>query len=288
MADVINIAQLKKVNSLAHTLNKHGLAANRMDAADLAREINGKEETDYLSGLRVNEEQQWEVANTANGQQVIQETKKMPVSSDLMTREQVEGVLQKFCNLFSEEIYGLNAKIHGMELKFSYLQERLEGFEPGAGELDSIPIPETPVSGAPHQESPLSGAAHQESPVPEEFVPETSNSETFPSYPEQQTKLHSQKEPENNMHVEVRPVEPAQEFNVVQQVAAHGSGRPPQQVEQDAVQQRSAINQQAPVNSQQNVEQPAPKPVDSNGNPRTGGYDSEDVSVEKFFYFGSK
>ena len=48
MGDVINIAKLKKVNSLASTLNKHGLAANRMDAANLAREINGKQETDYL------------------------------------------------------------------------------------------------------------------------------------------------------------------------------------------------------------------------------------------------
>ena len=257
MADVINIAQLRKVNSLANTLNKHGLAVNKLDAAERAREINGgKEGMDYLQGLKVNKEQEWEVVNTANGQQVIQESKKLPVSSDLMTREQVEVVLQKFCNLFSEEIYSLNAKIHGMELKFSYLQERLEGFEP-------VFQPELPA-----QEASIPKTSQQEIPVSEPNL----------AYQEEQTTLNSQKEPENSVYVEERPV---QELDIVQQVAAHGSGRPPQQVEQPAADQQPRTE---PI---KHVEQPAPKPVDD-GNPRTGGYDSEDVSIEKFFYFGSK
>lgn len=55
-----------------------------------------------------------------------------------------------------------------------------------------------------------------------------------------------------------------------------------------SMQQKPAVQQQQPA---QAPSQPQPQPAqqNSNGNhPRSGGYEQDDVSIEKFFYTGSK
>jgi hypothetical protein len=196
MGDVINIAQLKKVNNLANTLNQHGLAVNRQEAANLARDINGGNEMDYLNGLNINEKQEMEVVHTSNGQQMVMEQKKS--TSDFMTKNQVECILQKFCDLFGEEMNQLNAQIKGLEIKFNYLQEQL---------LEAAKAPK---------------------------------SEPTVQQPQQSPQTTFNREPENNPSLGAE---------------------------------------------QQTAQQPSPS---DDGNHKTGGYDSTDVSVEKFFYFGTK
>ncbi|MBT4824155.1 hypothetical protein HN695_04775 [Candidatus Woesearchaeota archaeon] len=206
MGDVINIAKLKKVNSLASTLNKHGLAANRMDAANLAREINGKQETDYLEGLKINEKQEWEVVHSSNGQKMILETKQKASSTDVLSRTQTEAILQKFCDMFGQEISNLNATIKGLEIKFSYLQEQLAQMESKTAVNVEA---QQPVVQEMHPSHPIERAQTTLNPVQEV------------------------REPENKPHHQVRSAE-------------------------------------------------------EGNNPRTGGYESNDVSIDKFFYFGTK
>ena len=213
MGDVINIAKLKKVNSLASTLNKHGLAANRMDAADLAREINGKRETDYLDGLKINEKQEWEVVHTSNGQKMVMETQQKPVSNDTLSRTQTEAILQKFCDMFGQEIANLNATIRGLEIKFSYLQEQLAQMEAKPAE---------PVEA--------------QQPVVEKVV------------------------------------QPSQ---LIEQVQTTLNPAPVQEIRE-------------PENKPNHQEVKEVRSVHEGNNPRTGGYGSEDVSIDKFFYFGTK
>ena len=46
--------------------------------------------------------------------------------------------------------------------------------------------------------------------------------------------------------------------------------------------------QQAPEQQQQQQQQPAAAAQSSSGHPRSGNYNDQDVSIEKFFYMGSK
>ncbi|MFH1440265.1 MAG: hypothetical protein ABIG89_06865 [Candidatus Woesearchaeota archaeon] len=250
MRDVINIDKLKKVNSLANTLNRHGLAVNRMDAADLAREINGGGEMDYLKGLKVNKKQELEIVHTSNGQEMIIEKLQKPTKpaeSNFMTKEQVESILQKFCDLFAQEMSKLDARLNGMELTVSYLQEQL--------------------SVANNQSA--SGEYHENN--------DMRNTGFNTGFQETQTTLgyaNHTKEPENNVNLQVRPAQHGQaQMNATQQVAAFGSGKP--FVSSEPVEKPTTMNRPAEN----------PKPV-GNNNPRTGGYESNDVSIEKFFYFG--
>ena len=198
MENVINIAQLRKVNSLANTLNQHGLAVNREDAANLARDINGGKDMDYLKGLRINEKQEMEIVHTSNGQQMVLNKNVQEQKSDFMTKQQVESILQKFCDLFSEEMSQLNAQIKGLEIKFNYLQEQM-----------------------------LEAASK-------------------PSQPQHNPQTTFNREPENNTSLGAEPQRHVQ---------------------------------------QQHAQQPSPS---NDGNHKTGGYASNDVCIEKFFYYGTK
>lgn len=219
MDDIVDIAKLKRVNSLASTLTKHGISMNRLEAANLARTINGGEDMDYLNKLYVNRNQQMigvvsgqaynensngqesakqVVVDNGNGQQLVQEvpTQQVQLPKDILSKQETEAILQKFCDLFGDEISKLNAKIEGLEIKFTYLQTQLA-----------------------ENEKRLNNGSHAET----------------------QTTLHSKSEPENNVKVEAKPA--------------------------------AASN-----NSNSNT----------SSHPRTGNYNSDNVSIEKFFYFGNK
>lgn len=214
MDDIVDIAKLKRVNSLASTLTKHGISMNRLDAANLARTINGGEDMDYLNKLYVNRNQQMigvvsgqaynensngqesakqVVVDNGNGQQLVQEVpiQQVQLPKNILSKQETEAILQKFCDLFGDEISKLNAKIEGLEIKFTYLQTQLAENEK---RLNS-------------------------------------------SHAETQTTLGS-KESENNVKVEAKPA--------------------------------------AAANS------------NTSSHPRTGNYNSDSVSIEKFFYYGNK
>lgn len=215
MDDIVDIAKLKRVNSLASTLTKHGISMNRLDAANLARSINGGEDMDYLNKLYVNRNQQMigvvsgqaynensngqesakqVVVDNGNGQQLVQEVpiQQVQLPKNILSKQETEAILQKFCDLFGDEISKLNAKIEGLEIKFTYLQTQLA-----------------------ENEKRLNNGSHAET----------------------QTTLGS-KESENNVKVEAKPV--------------------------------------AAANS------------NTSSHPRTGNYNSDSVSIEKFFYYGNK
>ncbi|MBT4540947.1 hypothetical protein HOC35_05530 [Candidatus Woesearchaeota archaeon] len=235
MGDVINIAQLKKVNSLANTLNKHGLAVNRQDAAELAKEFNGGGEMDYLNGLKVNEKQEMEVVHTSNGQQMVLDKHNMEKpseTSDFMTKPQVESILQKFCDLFSEEMSQLNAQIKGLEIKFNYLQEQLMEAATSQSEQQIQPV----------------------QPLPQEMQQPYSPQTTLNSEPENNIIAS---EPENNVNIQAQP----------------------QFIQTTEPQQAQPVQQPVQV-------PPTSTPVNEDPNHKTGGYDSNDVCVEKFFYYG--
>lgn len=216
MDDIVDIAKLKRVNSLASTLTKHGISMNRLEAANLARTINGGEDMEYLNKLYVNRNQQMigvvsgqaynetpngqesakVVVDNGNGQQLVQEVpaqqvQQIQLPKNILSKQETEAILQKFCDLFGEEISKLNAKIDGLEIKFTYLQTQLA-----------------------ENEKRLNG-----------------------SHAETQTTLQSKSEPENNK-VEAKP-------------AAQSSSN-------------------------------------TASHPRTGNYNSDNVSIEKFFYYGNR
>ncbi|MBS3122231.1 hypothetical protein J4434_05100 [Candidatus Woesearchaeota archaeon] len=215
MDDIVDIAKLKRVNSLASTLTKHGISMNRLEAANLARTINGGEDMDYLNKLYVNRNQQMigvvngqayndnsngqesakqVVVDNGNGQQLVQEVpvQQVQLPKNILSKQETEAILQKFCDLFGDEIGKLNAKIEGLEIKFTYLQTQLA-----------------------ENEKRLNNGSHAET----------------------QTTLGS-KESENNVKVEAKPA-----------VVANNN---------------------------------------SSSHPRTGNYNSDSVSIEKFFYYGNK
>lgn len=124
--EVIDITKLRRVNNLASTLNKHGLAVNKLEAVELARNLQGgNEDMDYLGSLKVNDRQGLEVVDTSNGQQMYIEKYTSSKDHNFITKEQVESILQKFCDLFGEELNKINAQINGLDIKFNYLQEQL-------------------------------------------------------------------------------------------------------------------------------------------------------------------
>jgi hypothetical protein len=58
----------------------------------------------------------------------------------------------------------------------------------------------------------------------------------------------------------------------------------PQKVSEDPANEPQKVSED-PANEPQKVEQPA---QEKESNPRTGGNKSDDVSIEKMFYFGNK
>jgi len=207
--DVINIEKLKRVNLLAKTLNQHHLAVNQLEAANLAREINGGDSTEYLDHLKVNEKQQWEVGTSQNQRLVMEKPK---LEEPQLRKEDIEAVMQEYCNFFCREIEMLNERV-------MLLTNSLE-------KLNNPPqqAPQEPIQSQMHVE-------HSESRV------------------ERQAMLNT--EPENNE-------------NAFQQIVTS-----------------------APQRNPEPEVKPELKSVDGN-NPRSGSYNSEDVSVEKFFYYGTK
>lgn len=232
--DVLDVTKLRKVNSLASTLNKHGLAVNRMEAAEMAKRFNSTNTGDFecLNNLKINSQQEFEVVDSSNGQQLIVEKQAVPTareSSNYMTREQVESILQKFCDLFSEELNQHNAQIKGMEIKFNYLQEQMTETFKALQEAQANIISQ--VRQAP-QPAPVSQVYTQPHVAP----------------------------------VVQAPVQQAPQYQAPAQEPVHQYSQPTTQR----------------VEPENNVNKPGEP------NHKTGGFQSNDVSIEKFFYFGTK
>lgn len=132
--NVLNIEKLKKVNSLADTLRKHGLAANMLDAANLAEKFGGDEEFSNLRHLKINKKQELEVvdvddsgekrcSNAVNNASANANTSTSPQPPGLNVG-QVERILQKFCDSFGEEIKKLNSKIIDLTREVTVLKNK--------------------------------------------------------------------------------------------------------------------------------------------------------------------
>ncbi|MBI3032377.1 hypothetical protein HYY69_02790 [Candidatus Woesearchaeota archaeon] len=124
--DVLDIGRLRKVNELAKTLTRHGLASNRLEAANLASELQADhDEMEALHHIQITKDQKMVVVNQNQAQQVVQqavEQEQPKVVKDYYTKEEVETVLQDFANLFGSEVNKLKAELESLHAKLQAMQ----------------------------------------------------------------------------------------------------------------------------------------------------------------------
>ena len=238
--DVLDIGKLRKVNELAKTLTKHGLVANKMEAADLASELQADDDETYaLHHIQINPNQKMVVV----GQQKQQQHSEQPkVIKDYYTKTEVETVLQDFADLFGREVKKLKLDLEELQNKLDALQAAQEFSSHNA----------------------------------EEFVEEP--------------RLHS--------HVEPLPeITPADPQRVSQIESSEQQFQQPekkyvqtQQQVQQTIQQpaQKTLVQGRQSESVQYVQQLAKQQGSEANHPRTGGFNSADVSIEKLFYYGTR
>ncbi len=142
--DVLDIGRLRKVNDLAKTLTRHGLVANRLEAANLASELQADhDEMEALHHIQITKDQKMVVVNQGQEQQsvvqqaVVQEQPK--VVKDYYTKEEVETVLQDFANLFGSEVKKLKAELESLHAKFDAAQT-VERYQEQAQQEVSAPV----------------------------------------------------------------------------------------------------------------------------------------------------
>ena len=220
--DVLDIGKLRKVNELAKTLTKHGLVANKMEAADLASELQADDDETYaLHHIQINPNQKMVVV----GQQKQQQHSEQPkVIKDYYTKTEVETVLQDFADLFGREVKKLKLDLEELQNKLDALQAAQEFSSHNAEELVEGP------------------------------------------------RLHSHVEP----LPEITPADP-------QRVSQIESSE--QQFQQPA---QKTLVQGRQSESVQYVQQLAKQQGSEVNHPRTGGFNSADVSIEKLFYYGTR
>jgi hypothetical protein len=217
----MNVENLKKMNVLADTLKKHGLAPTREDAANLAGTIVGDKEEQDLSRVIIRPGQNMILQEDEEESKMEEEPRKRG-----FTEEQLKAILQNFADQFVSEINKLNQKIESQEQMINELTQRMANTH-NISEEDLKEELETGSDVVVEQrEKPQ---VEDEEEKPQIYRPVAKE--------EQRTeKQESQQEPERRETVSCAPARPKTE----------------------------------------------------NKSPRSGGYTPDDVSIEKFFYFGQK
>ncbi len=109
----MNIEKLQKVNQLATTLRRQGLAAGRDDAAKLAGEMNWEKE-DNVGHIFGNSNQEEKIVINGDNKQESQEgtgeTSQTQEQKAVFDEEKIVSILQKFADQFSAEINRIDDK----------------------------------------------------------------------------------------------------------------------------------------------------------------------------------
>lgn len=133
--DVIDITRLQKVNKLADTLNRHGLASNKIEAAELASDMAGRA-PEQLRGIEIDNQQRMfvrankpimhseEGEHTLIPEQIEKPEVKETPKVEGISKEYMENILQKFADQFCEEINKLNNKVTQLEKRANNITQQ--------------------------------------------------------------------------------------------------------------------------------------------------------------------
>lgn len=167
---LLDIERLKKLNSLAGELKHQGIAHNHEDAAFLAVTMVGEQEEQCLSDMHINDDQSLVIREIIKAKPVKPQEESITQSAegtlDIMTKEDVQQILQSFATQIVSEFNSLQEKIEQNNAQINQLVQKISALQSSAQKQvqEQVPVqrtlhaqPTQPVAAEPAAVNPRTG-----------------------------------------------------------------------------------------------------------------------------------
>ncbi len=166
----MDIERLKKLNSLAGELKHQGIAHNHEDAAFLAVSMVGEQEEQCLSDMHINDDQSLVVRELIKVKPIKPQEEGVKQSAggmlDIMTKEDMQQILQSFATQIVSEFNSLQEKIEQNNAQINQLVQKISALQSSTQKQvqEQVPVqrtlhaqPTQPVVAEPAAANPRTG-----------------------------------------------------------------------------------------------------------------------------------